>query len=66
MILPKIRRAFQPRMVSAFAGHHPAMSILRVGSAVLGGSQTARSEPAAEFAHGRALEALAYAASGGR
>jgi hypothetical protein len=49
------------------------MSILRVGSrrllapyqsAALGGSEIAP-EPAPELAHGRALEALAYAASGG-
>jgi hypothetical protein len=66
MILPQIPRAFQPRMVSPFAGHQPAMSIRRVGSAVLGGSQTTPSEAAPEYSHGRAQEAPAYAASGGR
>jgi hypothetical protein len=61
--------AFQSRMVSAFAGHDPPMSRLHVGpscllslyqSAVLGCS-----EPAPELTHGRALEALAHAASRG-
>jgi hypothetical protein len=57
-------------MVSALAGHHPAMSILPVGSrrlltpdpsVVLGGSEAARTELTPALTRGRAL---AYAASG--